>query len=56
MAVLDERKAQEEARTQELQQQHKELRKEIDEILTKGIGKGLSLEELRKEVEKLEKK
>lgn len=50
MAVLDERKALEEARMQELEVQQRELKKEIDEIVAKGIGKGLSLEELRKEV------
>ena len=43
MAVLNEREAQEEARKLELAAEHKELRKEIDDILAKGVGKDLSI-------------
>ena len=53
VAVLDERRAEQEAKRDLLDKELSDITKQIDEIIALGIGEGLSVDELKEAVEKM---
>ena len=53
VAVLDERRAEQEVKRDLLDQELSDITKQIDEIIALGIGEGLSVDELKEAVEKM---